>query len=347
LNSITVNGVIKGNGGIRDAFSAFIHLNGDNTFSGGTNMLGGTYFLGHDNALGTGTIWNSTAGSGLRSNGGARTIANNMHIMADMAFGGTDAMTFNGNFSLAGGGPRTLTVNTTNGVTLGGVVEGGSLTKAGPGTLTLASSTGNTYTGTTIVTGGKLVVNNTTGSGTGIGNVTVNANTILGGTGSMSGAVTVNGTLSPGESIESLASGALTMNSGSTFVWETLDNSATGADLMVVNGQLTLNNVNLDLSLANLSAGTWNPGDKLTLLSYTGNALTSGFVGFVNLVQYTFGANDWIFQYDDTIAGSNYASEATGTFFVTFTAVPEPTALLLVSSLIGLTGFRRRRKSIC
>jgi autotransporter-associated beta strand protein len=70
------------------------------------------------------------------------------------------------------------------------VCEGspGSLTKIGTGTLALTGS--NTYTGGTTIEGGKLVVNNMSGSGTGSGAVRVNAGT-LGGRGTISGAVTV------------------------------------------------------------------------------------------------------------------------------------------------------------
>ena len=65
---------------------------------------------------------------------------------------------------------------------------GGSLTKIGTGILTLAGA--NTYTGGTTIEEGRLVVNNTSGSGTGSGTVAVNAGT-LGGTGTIAGAVTV------------------------------------------------------------------------------------------------------------------------------------------------------------
>ena len=73
---------------------------------------------------------------------------------------------------------------------------GGSLTKIGTGTVRLTSS-GNTYTGPTLVTGGKLLVTNLDGSGTGTGSVTVTNNSVFGGDGRVSGPVT----LAPGSSI--------------------------------------------------------------------------------------------------------------------------------------------------
>ena len=55
---------------------------------------------------------------------------------------------------------------------IAGVAAGSTLTKDGSGTLTLTGT--NIYTGGTTVNGGTLLVNNTAGSGTGSGAVTVN-----------------------------------------------------------------------------------------------------------------------------------------------------------------------------
>jgi hypothetical protein len=141
------------------------------------------------------------------------------------------------------------------------------------------------------------------------------------------------------------------MNNGSTFVYEAADNTASGADLMVVNGALSLTSVNLDLSAANLGLGTWASGDKLTLISYTGTAITSGFTGFTDDTTYTYGANQWIFDYndtakDDTAKGLNYGGDAANPgsgSFVTFTVVPEPSVAMLVGGLGMIALLRRRR----
>lgn len=217
-----------------------------------------------------------------------------------------------------------------------------SLTKEGAGKWILAN-TNNTYTGATAVNDGTLLVNGSTAVTSAF---TVASLGILGGTGSIGGTVAVDGTLSPGGSIESLASGALTMNNGSTFMFEAVDNTSTGADLMVVNGALSLTGVDLDLTGADLDANAWVAGDKLTLISYTGSAITSGFVGFANNSLHTFGLNEWRFLYDDSTPGSNFISEATGSQFVTMeliTVVPEPSSLaMLAFGLISLWLFRRK-----
>jgi autotransporter-associated beta strand protein len=200
----------------------------------------------------------------------------------------------------------------------------------------------NIYTGTTLVSNGTLLVNGTHTGGAGY---TVVSGATLGGSGSTGSTLDISGTLSPGASIESFASRALTMNSGSTFVFEAVDNTSTGADLMAVNGALSLTNVSLDLTNADLDAGTWSVGDKLTLISYNTNTVTSGFAGYANDTTYTFGTNQWLFKYDDSVAGNNYQTqaEATGTQFVTMTLVPEPSSLaMLAFSMLSLWLFRKR-----
>jgi autotransporter-associated beta strand protein len=85
----------------------------------------------------------------------------------------------------------------------------GALSKLGPGTMRLNSA--NTYSGGTLVAAGRLLVNNTNGSGTGPGGVTVDGG-ILGGTGTIAGVVVVasGGTVAPG-TVSSI--GRLTLNS--------------------------------------------------------------------------------------------------------------------------------------
>ena len=216
----------------------------------------------------------------------------------------------------------------------------GTLTKTGLGTLTLSGTNG--YTGATTITEGTLLINGSTAAGSAF---TVASTATLGGTGTIAGTVGVSGTLSPGASIESLATGALTMNSGSTFVYEATDNSATGADVVVVSGALSLTNVILDLTGADLDANTWVAGDKLTLISYAGTGITGGFTGYTDDTEYFFGINGWTIDYNDTSEGNNFASETSGPNYVTLelTTIPEPGVLALVG-LAGLMFIPARRK---
>ena len=72
-----------------------------------------------------------------------------------------------------------------------------AIRKAGSGIWTLTNA--NTYSGTTTVAGGELVVNNTSGSGTGTGEVTVLSDARLSGSGTIAGNITVQegGELAP------------------------------------------------------------------------------------------------------------------------------------------------------
>ena len=96
----------------------------------------------------------------------------------------------------------------------------GALTKIGQGILTLSSE--NTYMGGTTVEGGKLVVSNPSGSGTGSGPVNVNRGK-LGGSGIIAGATTIgigSGTgafLAPAAAQATSQPATLTIQSALTF----------------------------------------------------------------------------------------------------------------------------------
>ena len=262
----------------------------------------------------------------------------------------------NGGGSLATGNVlqsgSTITLDSTHGsFALGSALTGSnSLVKDGTGTTTLKLA--NTYSGGTTVSNGTLLVNNTSGSGTGSGAVSVASGATVGGTGSIAGALTLNGgILSPGASIESLSSGALTLNTGSTFAYE-MDSSAEASvagDLQIVNGNLTLNgHINLTLSPSAFTANT----TTLSLIQYTGSLLGGGgfFFGETALTEGTIfndGLNNWKISYAATSGGLNFASDIPGSHFITLsnlTAIPEPGSWLAIACLIGAGAFLRGRR---
>ena len=171
-----------------------------------------------------------------------------------------------------------------------GVISGtGAVHKLGAGVQTLTAA--NTYTGGTEVLGGKLLINNASGSGTGAGQVTVQADATLGGTGSASGHVTVQsgGTIEPGASAGDFTLGAATFNSGSTLAVE-IGGFAPGSDhdQLIVSGNATLGGT-LDIVY---SAGfTAQPGDSFVIL--TAGALSGAF----DSVNFPDGL-PWFVEYD-------------------------------------------------
>jgi len=263
-----------------------------------------------------------------------------------------DALSGNGTINSEDAGSLVVGVNGGNG-TFSGSINGStrSLTKQGSGTQTLSGA--NTYGGGTTVSAGTLLISNTAGSGAGTGSVVVNGGKI-GGSGAFAGALTINagGTLSPGSSIQSLASGSLTLNNNSTFEYEVdqIVSLSVGADLQKVTGALTLSGT-VTLTMAQLAGsafaqntttftlinytGLWNGG----FFTFNGNAIADGGI-------FTAGLNTWQLDYDATSGGLNFTSDQVAGKFVNITAVPEPaTWALLAGSVTILLVMRRRRVS--
>ncbi|MFA7343105.1 MAG: autotransporter-associated beta strand repeat-containing protein [Terrimicrobiaceae bacterium] len=380
-NSATSNFIFSGN--ISETSATKINLNtsgiftfsGNNTFTGGVNAVNGgiTVNVNSANALGTGTlqIGSGSVGTGHTVNntsGSSVTVANAMSILTTNAaptinFGGGSDLTINGQVTLSNTSNVTDTFAVTNTLTLGGVVKNGlganGLTKAGTGTLVLSGA--NTYSGTTTVSTGTLLVNNTTGSGSGTGAVSVTGGATLGGTGTIkptgANGITVNGILAPGAGIGTLTldlgstSGTAAMTSGSSFKFE--------------------------LGTANASIGTIAAGssDLLVLSGASANDfafnlnnvdfLSTGQEGYYKLFDTSSdNANTWTGLTFDSISGvvssgltySGLAGGLTGNFLVGtasnggvtgdiyFHAVPEPaTWVLLAFSLTTVMVLRRRR----
>ncbi len=337
---LNLNGTISGAGGLTDAFSSVNVLNGNNTYSGGTNIQTGTYAIGVDStpttgALGTGTVFFSGAGGVIQSaNATAHTVANNIVIVSALSatpasnptIAGTGALTFTGTLDL--NGSHALNVTNSAATTFTGNVINGALTKFGTGLMALNRAAGNTYTGGTTVSAGTLNVNNSSGSGTGSGTVQVLAGSTLSGNFIISGNTAVSGTLSPGNSVG-------TANFGGSL---TLSSATTSA-----------------LSLELASAGSF---DRITVagaftLAGTVNITTIG--GFVAQAGQTFDLIDWGSITAGTFTVNTAgASTAPGTTWDvsqfpvngSITVVPEPaTYLLCVLGGAALLGVVRRRKA--
>jgi len=164
----------------------------------------------------------------------------------------------------SGGKNMTYTIGGANANTeFDGAIKDGTvgtvaLVKTGSGALTLTGT--NNYSAGTTINGGALLVNNTNGSGTGSGSVTVASGGMLGGNGIISGAVTVNsgGTFSPGYPLGALTiSNSLNLAAGSASILAVSESPLTNASVnisgaLTSGGTLTVTN----LGEAQLAAGS-------------------------------------------------------------------------------------------
>jgi autotransporter-associated beta strand protein len=207
-------------------------------------------------------------------------------------------------------GARNLTVGTNNRSTnFSGLIQdagqfgAGSLTKVGTGTLVLGNS--NAYTGGTTINGGKLVVDNESGSGTGSGPVQVNAGR-LGGSGIIAGAVTVGdgsgrgAILSPGESARKR--GTLTIQSTSTFksdaIYKFNLNSDTAKSDSVVSNGVTINS-GAQFAFTDVAHGTLPIGTVFTVIGNTSaNSITGTFSNLPDGSTFSSNGNTYQVSYE-------------------------------------------------
>lgn len=226
------------------------------------------------------------------------------------------------------GSTNTLTIDggvTTGTTTFSGIVANGvsplAITKAGSTTQILSGN--NTYTGVTTVNAGTLLINGNQSSAT--GNVTIAFGATLGGTGTIGGTTTVNGTLAAGTSPGTLTfSQGLNINDGATYAFE-------GGDLVIVNGQLDLND-NWTLALGSGFAD----GGSTVIFSYGSLAGSPDLTPTFDISGLGFSPSGPLSLFDDTINNQ--------IVLLGVSAIPEPgTSLLVGFGLVGiLYGFRRR-----
>lgn len=226
---LTLAGVIGESGGARaltKAGAGTVILTGTGSYTGGTTVSSGTLQIG--------------------SGGTAGSIAGNVAIVGGhLAFNRSDAVTFSGTLSGAGG-----------------------LKQLGAGTLTLTAS--NFYNGGTIVaTGGTLSVGGGGATGAISGPVTNDGVLIFNRTGNLS----FNGTISGAGSLIKRGSGVLTLNSTAS------DFSGAVSIEAGVLAVTSLNSIDANSSLGSGTTGTGTiaigSGTTGATLQYTGSGYSS------------------------------------------------------------------------
>ena len=316
--------------------NATLELSGRNTTIGGLTS-----------GLGNGNIRNQSATAALLTISGGVTSAFAGSI-SDGVGGGALSLTRSGSGSTTLSGTNTYTGSTTvsgGALVIDGTHTGGAAATVSGGQMTVTVN-GSFAATNTSVTGGILKVDGTYNNS---GTFSVSAPGTVSGNGTINTSnVSVFGTISPGASIGSLAiNGNLTLAAGSTVEYELQTNGLDG-DLIHVDGNLSITAGSL-LTLSDLDANI--PvlvGSKLTMISYTGTwdggLFTFGGNQLANNQVFEVSGQEWQIRYNDNAGGTNFVANQNGANgFLTLTAVPEPSALLIVGAVIGVAFARRRR----
>ncbi len=320
----------------------------------GTDATGGWYnngttgnvatFSAGDDVTGSSTITADESGvvlTGIKVEEGAVTINGLESLALNEAPTGTDEGSSEAaEIDVAAGSSLIIATTLTNDGSGGDGVE-----KTGDGILTLSEA--NTYDGGTTVSGGTLLVNNTSGSGVGSGSLTV-SNGTLGGDGSIAGATTI-GTgsfLSPGATagvVGDLVFGAdldisgLTGDNNGGLLFDLAGGGSDQVSLLA-GAQLIMGTLDFeDFTFTDL--GGLSDGDTITL--FDNLELIAGSIGNS---QGTIGSlSAEIFLGDN---GNDILLRLQSEPFPIFGGAPEPSRVLLL--LLGAVSvvLRRRRKPL-
>ncbi|MCR3516918.1 fibronectin-binding autotransporter adhesin ShdA [Salmonella enterica subsp. enterica serovar Mbandaka] len=221
LSQGTLDNNVTGEGQIVKSGSDELIVTGDNNYSGGTTITGGTLTADHADSLGTGAI----ANSGVLQVGEGE-LENTLSGAGSLVKTGTGELTLSGDNSYSGtttitGG--TLTADHADSLGTGtiansGVLQvgegelentlsgSGSLVKTGTGELTLSGD--NTYSGGTTIDDGVLIADNADSLGTG----TIANNGVL-----QVGEGELKNTLSGTGSLVKIGTGELTLNGDNDY----------------------------------------------------------------------------------------------------------------------------------
>jgi autotransporter-associated beta strand protein/T5SS/PEP-CTERM-associated repeat protein len=215
---VGLSGAITGAGSLTKLGSGTLTLNGNNTYTGATNIDAGTLVAAVGNAIGdqsavtvaAGATFALSASETIGSLAGAGSVGTNGSDPRTLTTGGNGASTvFSGVMS-----------NVAPGFAGPGVF---SLVKDGAGTLALTGT--NTYTGTTTVNGGTLQLGNGGTTGSLAGAITLNAGTTL--AVNRSDNLTLTNAVTGGGAFAQNGTGTTTFNQAFTYAGGTTVNAGT------------------------------------------------------------------------------------------------------------------------
>lgn len=243
----------------------------------------------------------------------------NLNGSTNLTIAGSNGLTL----TLGGAATKSFTVDSGRTVTVAAAITGtGGFTKDGAGTLLITGTA--SHTGPTTVNSGTLRVNGSlTASALSMG-----AGAVVTGTGSLGAVLVGSATLTPGNSVGTMSTGSMILDSTSTLAFELQANDFTVGgtvnDLISTTGDLTLDGM---LQVTGLG-GSFTPG-TYRLINYTGvltdNVLTvdSAFLS--------------------TYPGSSIDTATAGQVNLVVVPEPAPTAFVAAAAAFGLRFLRRRR----
>jgi autotransporter-associated beta strand protein len=322
-DDLTASGTVSGSGALTKIGSGRLTLSGANTNSGGVTLSAGKLRLNSTNALGTGSLAQSSGASTLEINT-TGTISNAMSIYNVNTL---QTVTLSGNKTLNN---ATYDVATSTTTTESGLLSGTSgVTKVGAGTLILSGSSGNTFSGASAVNAGTLQLQKTSGNAISGSSIAVNSGgtLLLGASNQIGNETALNlagGTFSLAGNTDTV--GRLTVSANSIFDFGTAGGSATTFTFADFDTAAYGNNTYV-MTVNNAAVGS----SIVFNTNYDGNAT---FNSFASKIQY--GGSG---QFGQISFGAG-----TTTLLVAIPDARVYSAAVALIFLIGIAEVRRRRQ---
>ncbi len=286
LSQGTLDNNVTGEGQIVKSGSDELIVTGDNSYSGGTTISGGTLTADHADSLGTGTI----ANSGVLQVGEGE-LENTLSGSGSLVKTGTGELTLSGDNTYSGGttiADGTLTADHADSLGTGAIANSGvlqvgkgelkntlsgsgSLVKTGTGELTLSGD--NTYSGDTTIADGTLIAANVNALGS--GNIDNSGTLMLDANGAfeLANVTTHSGATTALAAGSTLNAGQLTQEDGSTL---SIDLGAATDDAVITADSVTLGGT-LNISGIGNVTDSWTPEAYTYTLIDSDSAITSDF----------------------------------------------------------------------